>query len=141
MEDTRDEQAPGAAPGLPATGRGSPASWRRRAAALLIDWSASMLVAMGLFGTGVLTDAGWRLWMPMAVFFVEKTLLTALSGASFGQRLMRLSVVRTSGERVGPARCAIRTALVCLVLPAVVIGADRRSLNDVLLDTVVVSTR
>ena len=92
-------------------------------------------------GTGVLTDAGWRLWMPMAVFFVEKTLLTALSGASFGQRLMRLSVVRTSGERVGPARCAIRTALVCLVLPAVVIGADRRSLNDVLLDTVVVSTR
>lgn len=139
------EPAPGVALGLPATGRGSLAPWSRRLAALLTDWAASMVVAIALFGVGVMRDPGWRAWMPMAVFLVERSVLTALASASFGQLLARIAVVRLdrSGEvaPVGWWRATVRSALKCLVIPAVIIGADRRGLDDLMLGTVVVNRR
>lgn len=132
---------PGASLGFPESGRGSVASWGSRLGALMIDWSASMLVAMGLFGTAVLTGSGWRTWMTMAVFFVEKSLLTALTGSSFGQLISGVGVTTTNGRPIGAVRAVIRTALICLVIPAVVVGRDRRALNDLLLGTVAVRRR
>ncbi|MDN5976319.1 RDD family protein [Acidipropionibacterium jensenii] len=132
----------GAALGLPATGRGSLAPWNRRLAALLLDWAASMVVAIAVFGVRVIRDQGWPVWMPMAVFFVERTILTALASASFGQLLAHVAVVRVdSAAHVGWWRSAVRTALKCLVIPAVIIGADRRGLDDLMLGTVVVNRR
>lgn len=136
------EPAPGTRLGLPATGRGSLAPWGRRIAALLVDWAASMVVAIALFGVGVIREQGWHAWMPMAVFFLEKTVLTALTSASFGQLLARVAVVRVdSAGPVGWWRSAVRTALKCIVIPAVIIGADRRALDDLMLGTVVVNRR
>ncbi len=132
---------PGSSLGLPADGVGSLASWRGRLTALFIDWSASMVVAMGLFGTAVLTGSGWRTWMPMTVFFVEKALLTALTGSSFGQLITGVGVSTLSGRPIDPVRAVARTALVCVVVPAVIIGPDRRGLNDLLLNTVAVKKR
>lgn len=100
-----------------------------------------MIVAVGVFGTGVLTDQGWRAWMILAVFFVEKALLTALTGSSFGQLLAGVGVTRTDRSAVGWWRPVVRAALICLVLPALVIGAERRSLADLALGTVVVRRR
>lgn len=135
------EAYPGQSLGLPASGRGALASWRSRLAALVVDWGASMVVAIGMFGVGVMQESGWRSWMILAVFFVEKSVLTALAGGSFGQLLARIGVIRVSGQQIGWARALARTAMICLVLPAVVIGAERRGLDDVLLGTVVVNRR
>lgn len=139
--DATQQDEPGVALGLPRSGPGALASWGSRLAALLIDWSAAMLVAMGIFGPGVMTGSGWRVWMPMAVFFVQKAVLTWLLGASFGQRLMRVQVARLDGGRLTLATSVLRAALVCLVAPAVVVGPHRRALDDLLLNTVVLTTR
>lgn len=141
MADQSDESYPGQRLGLPATGRGSLASWFARIAALVLDWAACMIVAVAFFGTGVLRESGWKAWMVLAVFFVESTVLTALIGSSFGQYVARIGVFRLDGLRLGWGRAALRAALICLVIPTIVIGPDRRALNDLLLGTFVGSLR
>ncbi len=140
MADIETEY-PGASIGLPQSGRGSLASWFARIAALILDWGASMIVAVFLFGAGVLREGGWRAWMILAVFFVQTAVLTALTGSSFGQLLARIAIVRLDGQRLGWLWAAARAAMICLVLPTVVIGAERRALNDLVLGTVVVNRR
>jgi uncharacterized RDD family membrane protein YckC len=144
VDDTgtvQPDDYPGASLGLPPTGPGSLAGWGSRVAALVVDWGASMGVAVLLFGTGVLTGGGWRAWMILAVFFVESTVLTALAGGSFGKILARIGVLGIDGSPIGWGRSAARALAVCLVLPAVVIGAERRSLADLMLATVVLRRR
>lgn len=141
-EPGRDtEPYPGESLGLPESGRGALASWRARFAALLLDWGTSMIVAVFAFGVGVMREGGWRAWMILAVFFVQKSVLTALAGGSFGQIIARIQVVRLDGEPLGWWRAIVRTAMVCVVLPAVVVGAERRGLDDLALGTVVVRRR
>ena len=92
---------PGQSLGLPERGRGSLASWRSRIAALVLDWAACMAIAVGLFGTGVLTGNGWRAWMILTVFFVQSTVLSWLAGGSFGQLLCRIAVYRLNRPPLG----------------------------------------
>ncbi len=132
---------PGQTMGLPETGPGSLARWGSRLGALVLDWGASMIVALGAFGGGVLTESGWKAWMVLAVYFVQKFVLTALTGSSFGQLISRIGVTRVDGSPIGPLRALARAAMVSIVLPAVVIGPDRRGINDLLLGTVVVNRR
>lgn len=136
-----DDRYPGQTLGLPESGRGALASWRARIAALIIDWAASMALAVILFGTGVLREAGWRGWMIMAVFFVQSSVLTALAGGSFGHILAKIGVARVDGRPIGVLRAIARQAMICLVLPTIVIGAERRALNDLALGTVVINRR
>ena len=140
-DQTAAESYPGHRLGLPESGRGSLASWRSRVAALLLDWAASMAVAVGLFGTEVLTGSGWRAWMILAVFFVESSLLVALASGSFGQLICRIAVVRLDTEPVGFPRAVLRQALVSLALPPLIIGPDRRGLQDLAAGTVVVNRK
>lgn len=140
MNDTA-EHYPGETLGLPETGRGSLASWRARVAALILDWAASMALAVILFGTGVLNEAGWRSWMILGVFFVESSILTGLAGGSFGQIIARIGVARLNGQPIGLLRAIARQAMICVVLPTIVIGAERRGLNDLALGSVVVNRR
>ena len=136
-----DDQYPGESLGLPESGRGALASWWARIAALIIDWAASMALAVFLFGVGVLREPGWRSWMIMAVFFVQSAVLTGLAGGSFGQILARIGIVRLDGRPIGILRAVARQAMICLVLPTIVIGAERRALNDLVLGTVVINRR
>ena len=53
--------------------------------------------------------------------------------------LARLRLVRPADRPIGPWRALARSAMVCLVVPAAVVGADRRGLDDIVLDTVVVN--
>lgn len=135
------EPYPGERVGLPETGPGSLASWGGRLAALLLDWVFCTLVAVVLFGTRVLTGNGWTSWTTLSTFFVETTLLVTLTGGSFGQLVCRLAVVRLDNTGVGLPRAALRAALVCVVLPAVIIGTDRRGLHDLAVGTAVVKRR
>lgn len=139
MGDEVTADYPGSSLGLPASGRGSLASWRARIAALIIDWVASLAVATLLVGTGALRGGGWRGFVPLVVYVVEKAILTWLTSASFGQLLARVAVVRVVGGAIGPWRAITRALMVGVVVPAVVVGAERRGLDDLVLGTVVVN--
>lgn len=132
---------PGRSLGLPEHGRGSLAPWSARVGALVVDRGAAMAVAVGAVGGGVLTGHDWRAWAVLAVFVVQKTVLTALTGSSFGQLLTGVGVTRVVGGPLGWGRAVVRAVMVALVLPAVVVGAERRGLDDLVLGTVVVRRR
>lgn len=136
-----DEGYPGQRLGLPREGRGSLASWKARVGALIIDWAACMAVAVGFFGSGVLTGGGWRAWMILTVFFVESTVLSWLAGGSFGQLLSRIAVVRLDAQPLGLLRALLRAFLVSLALPAMIVSTDRRGLQDLAAGTVVINRR
>ena len=51
------------------------------------------------------------------------------------------AVHRLDGQTLGWLRALARAGMICLVLPTVVIGAERRALNDLVLVTVVVNRR
>jgi uncharacterized RDD family membrane protein YckC len=108
---------------------------------LIIDWAACMAVAVGFFGSGVLTSNGWRAWMILTVFFVESTVLSWLVGGSFGQLLSRIAVVRLDMKPLGLPRALLRAFLVSLALPALIISTDRRGLQDLAAGTVVINRR
>ena len=122
---------PGEAFGFPAQGPGSVSGLGRRLGALIIDWLLCTVVAYGLFRAQYLT---------IVVFAVEVYLGTALGGFSVGKRLLNIRVVRVlkRGEPVGFRWAAVRTVLLLLVLPAILLDSDRRGLHDRAADTIVV---
>ena len=135
------EMYPGQYYGLPESGHGSVAGWSRRFAALLIDWLACSLIAIAFFyrpaaGHAVNVLSEPRLWTP-AVFFVEDFLLTALTGVTIGKRLLGLRVIRLDGRPVG-LRAFVRTLLLVLVVPAMMMDRDLRGLQDKAAKTIVV---
>lgn len=113
----------------------------RRVVALALDWLACSLVSRlvapaidwGTQASGALV---------LLIFFLEVTVLTWLTGASFGQRLVGLSVI---GLDPGILRrllgAAVRTLLICLVIPAVIMDQQGRGLHDRAVGTYVVRAR
>ena len=109
----------------------------RRVAALLVDWLVSTGVALLLVGaSGYLSNQ--TSLATLLVFAVEVTVFTWLLGGSFGQRILRLRVVRTGGGGLSLGRAALRTLLICLVIPAVVMDSYGRGLHDRAVDSVVI---
>ncbi len=147
---------------LPEEGPGAMASAGRRAVALVLDWAVSMAVA-SLFwrdpaavGPGILAADPWA---TLGVFVVSTIVLVGLLGHSVGHRLLGLRVapllvveprrgsvaardgVVTRRPAPGPpglVAAAVRTALLALVIPAVVWDRSGRGLHDVAARTVVV---
>lgn len=109
--------------------------------ALALEWAICMAIAVGLFGTGVLTGGGWRAWMILAVFFVQSTVFSWLAGGSIGQLICRIAVYRLDQNPLGLLRALLRAALVSLALPAVIVGSDRRGLQDLAAGTAVINRR
>ena len=139
---TSDESDyPGERLALPRTGPGSLAGWGKRITALVVDWLICTVVSVVLFSPLVLTANGWYRWATLLTFFVESAVLCAFAGGSAGQLICRLAVVRVDRTPLGFGRSVLRAALVCVVLPAVVIGTDRRGLHDLAAGTVVVTRR
>lgn len=126
----------GAALGLPAAGPGSLASFQARAVAFLIDGVGAALLA-GLF-TAPDLPGNWSL-----VAFATITVLTlGLVGQTPGMRLLGLRLAHPrQGERLALWRAVVRTALLCLLVPALVVDADGRGLHDRLTGTAVVHER
>jgi uncharacterized RDD family membrane protein YckC len=132
---------PGERIGLPQAGPGSVAGWGRRIAALAVDWLICTVVAVVLFSPAVLNGNGWYRWATLVTFFVETSVLCVLAGGSAGQLICRLAVGRVDRSPLGFGRSLLRAAMVCVVLPAVVVGTDRRGLHDLATGTVVVNRR
>lgn len=112
----------------------------RRVIALALDWLASLLVArlaFGQFDYGSMESS----FATLAVFFVEVTLLTWLVQGSFGQLIVGLRVVLITGGRLSLWRAALRTALVCLVIPAVIYDDQGRGLQDRAVGSICIRSR
>jgi uncharacterized RDD family membrane protein YckC len=113
--------------GLPKEGPGSIAPVGRRLAAVFIDWMLCLVIAYGLLAHGHFSGSSpWTL----LVFGVLSVLTVGTVGSTPGKRIMRLRVVRQDGERLGLLAVVIRTALLLLVVPALVWDRDTRGLHD-----------
>ena len=135
----RDAQPPsqerrrGASLGLPADGPGSLATFSSRAGAFVVDAVAAALLA-GLV-TAPELPGNWSL---LAFGLVTVTTLIAF-GQTPGMRLFGLRLAHPrAGERLAPWRAVVRTALLMLLVPALIVDADGRGLHDRLTDTAVV---
>jgi uncharacterized RDD family membrane protein YckC len=130
------ERVRGASLGLPAEGRGSLATFGSRVGAFLLDSLASILVA-GLFTAPRLPES----WSLLA-FAVITVVTLVLFGQTPGMRLVGLRLAHPRpAARLALWRAVVRTALLCLLVPALVVDADGRGLHDRLTDTAVVRAR
>ncbi len=110
---------------------GTHASFGRRLIALVIDWGACLLITNGLIGRLVELSPTAFSFLPLGLLFLLNLIGVTLGGATFGHRIMGLRVVPMVGEWVTPLRSAIRAALLCLVIPPIVVLADDgRGLHD-----------
>ena len=112
----------------------------QRIFALVLDWSASLLIVRLLFPELTFGSDLYGVWT-MAVFALEVIILTWLTGASFGQRIIGIGVVSYRSERLALWQVVARTLMIILVIPAVVMDKDKRGLHDILVGAGVIKTR
>jgi uncharacterized RDD family membrane protein YckC len=135
----RDAQPPsqervrGASLGLPAEGPGSLAGFGSRVIAFFVDALASAFIA-GLF-TAPRLPGNWSL---LSFALITVGTLVAF-GQTPGMRLLGLRLAHPRpGERLALWRAVVRTGLLILLLPALLVDADGRGLHDRLTATAVV---
>ncbi len=139
---------PGVRLGLPAEGRGSAASFGARAGAFAVDAVLCGFVARLFFpidtSRGAQTSTGLAPVVVLAVLYLVGVVLT---GQTAGMRIVRLRVLPlTAVGAVGAGRravpglvpVALRTALLLLLVPALISDRDGRGLHDRAAGTVVV---
>jgi len=107
---------------------GQPAGLGRRAAAIALDWLVALLLARLIPGAEY--GSGDYALATLAIFAFEIIVLTWLTGSSFGQRILGIAVVSENGGRLSLWRIIVRTALICIVIPALVYDSQRRGLQD-----------
>lgn len=142
MTDAAAENSyPGERLGMPERGAGSIARPGRRIGALAIDYAASTVIAMAFFGYdqfALPAEAGWTQFAPMTVFAGLNILFLPTLGGTPGHRMLGMRLQLVGGGWVGLWRPIVRTALLCLVIPAVIWDADQRGLHDKAAGTVLV---
>lgn len=120
---------PGERLGLPASGSGSIARLGRRVGALFIDYGAAYLIS-GFYG--------WDSLAILAIFAIIQIVFLPTLQGSPGHRILGMRLVQVDGSWVGLWRPILRTALLIVVIPAVVWDADQRGLHDKAAGTVLV---
>ncbi|MEU8851581.1 RDD family protein [Streptomyces sp. NPDC048564] len=119
--------------GLPEEGPGSIARPGRRLGALAVDWGICVLIAYGLITDGYgQATSNWALLL----FFLMSVLTVGTVGFTPGKRLFGLRVVVLETGTVNPLRALLRTALLCVAIPALIWDRDGRGLHDRLAHTV-----
>lgn len=117
-----DQQWPGQRLGRPESGPGSIARFTPRAGALLIDWVICSLISVAFFD--------YNGFATLLIFLVEQILFVGFFGYTIGHRLLRMQVQTLDGKPAGYLTAVIRSVLVCLVVPALIIDVDQRGLQD-----------
>lgn len=123
---------------LPEVGPGSVASMGRRAVALTVDWFASMAIASFVSPSA---QHAARDLLILEIFLGQVAILTALTGSSFGQKVLGIQVINISKKRLSVPRVAARTLLLGLVVPALIWDRDGRGLHDKAVESVAVRIR
>jgi uncharacterized RDD family membrane protein YckC len=130
---------PGERLGLPERGPRSVARFWPRLGAFALDALLCNGVVLGLQQVGGL--GGERGTLVFWVFAIEVYVLSALGGASAGQRLVGLRLSRVDGGRIGFWTALVRTVLLLLLIPALIWDRDQRGLHDKAARTVLLRTR
>lgn len=134
--------------GLPESGPGSVPGVMRRLVGLALDWSLSVLLvsvalSVGLIGQDLTAAAAaggeeealaltnFTTLSTLVVYAAMNIVLLTLFGTTIGRRIVGVGITAT-GERSWPwfVSMALRTLLLCLVIPAVVYDRDTRGLHD-----------
>jgi uncharacterized RDD family membrane protein YckC len=132
---------PGERFGLPRDGVSSVAGLGRRLAALTIDWLLGYLVALLFVGVDPLGTPGFS-WIVLGVWFLLTAAPVAVFGASVGMTAMGIRVASIdSAVVIGVPRAVLRTALIAVVVPAVIRDDDGRGWHDRSTRTIVVRSR
>ena len=137
----------GAGIGLPTDGPGSPATLGPRLGALIVDVVASSLVAAlalsftprtnDLPGVAGHLPGSWSL-IPLALDYLVGVLLTGQTLGMWFTKLRLVAVDRQpSPSRVRPLQIVLRTVLLFVLVPAVIVDRDGRGLHDRIAGTVV----
>ncbi|QWS34686.1 RDD family protein [Curtobacterium aetherium] len=124
---------PGKILGLPESGPRSMGSFGRRLLGLLIDWALASLVSLVIGTYGAAGN-----FVTLGIFAALQVVFIALLSGSFGHVCVGLRVVPIRGGYVGVWRPAVRTVLLCLVIPALIHAKDGRPLHDAAAETVLV---
>jgi uncharacterized RDD family membrane protein YckC len=121
---------PGERLGLPAAGPGSVGRLGRRLGALAIDWACAVIISIAFFH--------YDPWATLAVFSIVQILFIPTIGGSPGHRAVGLRLLLVRGGWVGLWRPIVRTALLAVLIPAVIWDPDQRGLHDKAAGTVLV---
>ena len=132
--DLEPSRWPGERLGLPDTGPGSVGRVGRRLAAIAIDWASAMLIAL-LFTP---YESVAYTWVTPLVFAVLQIVFIPTIGGSVGHRLTGMHVVPLEGGWIGLWRPVVRTALLMILLPALVWDSDQRGFHDKVAKTVLI---
>lgn len=92
-----------------------------------------MLISYWLFSSHELAT--------LLVFFAGQLLGVGLLGHSLGHRLFGMQVQSMDGDAVKPRQGLIRSVLLCLFIPALVVDKDQRGLHDRLAKSILVNIR
>ena len=130
-----DSSWPGARLGLPEDGPRSIARFGRRIGAIFIDWGVAWLISVAFFA-----DGPWQpnAWATLAVFAVEQLVFLWAVNGSIGHLILRMRVVPLRPGKLGWWRPVVRTALLCLAIPALIWNQDQRGLHDQVAGTLLV---
>jgi uncharacterized RDD family membrane protein YckC len=113
----------------------------RRMLGITIDWLAAYAVTLGFFaGGGSFLERSRNVGgTVLLVLTLEYIILVALTGSSFGHRIVGLKVVRFSDAgAVTIVQALIRTLLLVTIVAAITFDENGRAPNERLSNTVLV---
>lgn len=129
------EGYPGQGLGRPQDGPGSIPSLIRRVGGLCIDWGIAVALAWALLPYEWVNLGITGIWLVLTILAV------GFMGHSVGHLVLGMQVQTLDGRPIGFARAFVRTVLLALVIPALIMDRDQRGLNDRLIGTVLVRIR
>lgn len=135
MSSTAENHWPGERLGLPETGPRSIARLGRRIAALAIDWALATALSLAFFATGPWQTNGF---VTLGLFAGIQLLFLWVVNGGIGHLVLGLRVVPLNPGRLAWWQPVVRTALVALFVPAVIMDADQRGLHDRVAGTLLV---
>lgn len=98
--------------------------------ALVVDYIPVVLISVAFFDYDPISL--------IVIFAVLQILFIPTIGASPGQRLLGMRMIRADGAWTGIWRPIVRTVLLILVIPALISDADGRGLHDRVAGTVLI---
>ena len=127
---------PGERFGLPQTGPRSLARFGRRLGGVAIDWGIAYGLSWAFFPK-IVADPQSP-WLTPAIFGILQIVFLLFFNGSIGHLILRMRVVPVRGGAMAPWRPVVRTALLCLGIPALIWDRDQRGLHDRLAGTILV---
>lgn len=121
---------PGHRLGLPERGPRSVGRSGRRIAAVFIDWAIASLLSWVFFA--------YDGFATLLIFAVLQAIFIPTAAGGIGHLVVGLRLVPLRRGWIGLWRPALRTVLLCLVIPALVWDKDQRGLHDKFAGTVLV---